>query len=330
MPAPRTEITELATGLGTLGSPDIDAALARLPLELVNVEPEVWDRLVTARAAGEHPEAFEAAFANGRAFLEAVDGLRRRPPRLIEWKGPHRPQGLDPVPVDLRIDHVYLVSCKYASKVLLNTSPASLFGGTETGDDWYAAVAPEQYQQLYAVVRSSLDGGHLPPFVSDLAAHHREHLRSRLSGKWPPGLADPYRELAAEVGRASAARWRMELSTRSRQERVLWRLLRITSAPYYVLGTGRGGSMRLRVSTPWDWRRRFAFRRFEIWGDDAGQPQVRWRAEVMDRELDCERTVDGHVEVRWSHGRFAGPPEAKVYLDTPHEDVPGYIPLIRS
>ena len=35
----------------------------------------------------------------------------------------------------------------------------------------------------------------------------------------------------------------------------------------------------------------------------------------------------GHVEVRWSHGRFCGPPEAKVYLDTPHADVPGYFPL---
>jgi hypothetical protein len=38
--------------------------------------------------------------------------------------------------------------------------------------------------------------------------------------------------------------------------------------------------------------------------------------------------VDGHVEVRWSHGRFCGPPEAKVYLDTPHQAVPGYFALV--
>jgi len=37
-----------------------------------------------------------------------------------------------------------------------------------------------------------------------------------------------------------------------------------------------------------------------------------------------DRTVEGHVELRWSHGRFGGPPEAKVYLDTPHHEVPGY------
>ena len=40
-----------------------------------------------------------------------------------------------------------------------------------------------------------------------------------------------------------------------------------------------------------------------------------------------EHTVDGHVEVRWSHGRFGKPPEAKAYLDTPHHRVPGYVTL---
>lgn len=35
----------------------------------------------------------------------------------------------------------------------------------------------------------------------------------------------------------------------------------------------------------------------------------------------------GHVEIRWSHGRFAQNPEAKVYLDAAHHDVPGYVRL---
>jgi hypothetical protein len=54
---------------------------------------------------------------------------------------------------------------------------------------------------------------------------------------------------------------------------------------------------------------------------------VDWRAVVRDRASRAEEAVAGHVEVRWSHGRFAGRPEAKVYLDTPHTDVPGYFPL---
>ena len=34
--------------------------------------------------------------------------------------------------------------------------------------------------------------------------------------------------------------------------------------------------------------------------------------------------LGGHVEIWWSHRPFCGPPEAKVYLDTPHARVPGY------
>ena len=108
---------------------------------------------------------------------------------------------------------------------------------------------------------------------------------------------------------------------------MLWRLLRIGSAPYFVLGAQRDRSLRLRVMTPWDWRQAYELKRMDVWGDDAGQPQVRWQAIVREKAAGREVEVDGHVEVRWSHGRFGKPPEAKAYLDTPHHRVPGYVTL---
>jgi hypothetical protein len=85
--------------------------------------------------------------------------------------------------------------------------------------------------------------------------------------------------------------------------------------------------MRLRVATPWDWRQAFELRSFAIDARIGGQPMVAWQALVR-RKLDgSDTTVTGHVEIRWSHGRLCGPPEAKVYLDTPHAEVPGYFAL---
>jgi hypothetical protein len=55
---------------------------------------------------------------------------------------------------------------------------------------------------------------------------------------------------------------------------------------------------------------------------------VAWAATVAPTGGGDDVEVLGHVEVRWSHGRFGGPPEAKVYLDTPHSKVPGYVPLV--
>ena len=67
------------------------------------------------------------------------------------------------MPADLRVDHVYLISCKYLSKVLHNASPESLFdrrlvgGGTARSRvDWYDAVAPAEHQELYQLVRLSM------------------------------------------------------------------------------------------------------------------------------------------------------------------------------
>jgi len=108
---------------------------------------------------------------------------------------------------------------------------------------------------------------------------------------------------------------------------MFWRLLRIGSAPYFVLGSSPAGPLRLRIATPWDWRQEFRLVAFDVHAQLAGQPRVGWRALVHERHSGAERSVAGHIEIRWSHGRFGAPPEAKAYLDTAHVDVPGYFPL---
>jgi hypothetical protein len=331
VPSAKTEITEIVTGLAISGAADLPTALATGPV--ANVGPEVWARLRALHESGAHRVEFAAAWANGRAFLAADEGLRGQAPRLVEWKGPTHAPGDEVVPADLRVDHVWLVSCKYLSKVLANAAPARLFdrglagGPSRVAGDWYDEVAPGPHQDLYAQVRLELGTrASLPPLAADLTPAHRAELRAYLDAGWSGEAQQAYQRLAAEVSRASAARWKAVVAKRSAAEAVLWRLLRVGSAPYFVLGAQRDRTLRLRVMTPWDWRQAFELKRFDVWGDDAGQPQVRWQARIRDRE-GGERVVDGHVEVRWSHGRFGKPPEAKVYLDTPHHLVPGYVPL---
>jgi hypothetical protein len=333
MPATRTELTELTTGLGMLGRYEdpITAASARPP-ELTNIDEETWARLGAALKSSAHRHHALAAWANGRAFLRSEQALRGRPPLTVEWKGSHRAPGDEVVPVDLRVDHVYLVSCKYLSRILHNASPSHLFdhllrgGPRATAADWYGEVAADAYQALYGAVRAALprDSG-LPPFAADLMAVHRLTLRTACTDAlWPTAA---YRQFAGAVGAASAVRWRRALTSKREQEAMLWRLLRIGSAPYFILGTANGRPLRLRITTPWDWRQAYELRRFDVWGDEAGQPVVRWSAEIRERDDGRVHGVAGHVEIRWSHGRFARPPEAKVYLDTSHHRVPGYVPL---
>lgn len=335
MVALRTEITEIVTGLAMLGYRDLAQALEVRPGHILNVGHDEFDRLAAALVDGQHLDEFTLAWGNGAAFARADDGLRGRPPWTIEWKGPHRPPGYEQIPADLRVDHVYLVSCKYGSSILHNASPGHLFDRqladrrTERGLDWFAEVAPEAYQDLWAAYRRELGLTSLPDHVNDLDRDHRRQIKAASSrGAWPGDADAAYRSFVLAVAQASAERWRNGLDTTARREEMLWRLLRLQAAPYFVLGASHAGEpLRYRVGTPWDFREAFELSAFDVWADPAGQPLVRWRADVIDRSTAQRRSVEGHVEVRWSHGRFSGAPEAKVHLDTTPAEVAGYVPL---
>jgi hypothetical protein len=327
----RTTITEVVTGLGMLGVDNVEHALAARPDAITNVSPAVWESLTRAWKEGRHPDVFAAAFMNGHRFLAAADALRGRVPRLVEWKGAHRAPGDEVVPADLRVDHVYLVSCKYLSRIVVNASPHHLFdrllagGQGRRGGDWFQQVAPREYAELYAAVRAELPHTDLPTDVGALDTGQRRALGVALRDGWPADTGAQYQTLVERTAIESARRWSEAVSDAAAP--MLWRLLRIGSAPYFVLGASPRGFLRLRIATPWDWRRQYELRAFEVEARAGGQPIVAWLAAIRDRADRSSRVVRGHVEVRWSHGRLAAPPEAKVYLDTPHDEVPGYFAL---
>ena len=151
----KTTVSEVVTGLALSGASSVDAAIAARPTCLRGVDAAAWMQLTRARLDGRHTRLFEVAWANGLAFLAADDGLRGRRPLAVEWKGPHKPPGYDSLPADLRVDHVYLVSCKYGSDISGNSSPSNLFDRlladrARGSEPWYTMVARAPYEAFYA------------------------------------------------------------------------------------------------------------------------------------------------------------------------------------
>lgn len=329
----RTEITEIVTGLGMLPLASIEEGLQDRPAAMIGVSDRHYNRLSEAQKDPANREDFRNAWANGKAFAQARGGLRHRAPLRVEWKGPHRLPGYSQIPVDLRVDYVYLVSCKYGSKLLHNASPSNLFDrllAVRLGpnQDWYNEVAPGGYQRFYAACRDYLADPNLPKKVTSLNREQRNHLKTVFKYHWPSPLKDPYQQFAALVADASAQRWVSKLGNRPKaKEELLWRLLRLQTAPYFVLGMSDKTPktpVRYRIDTPWDFRQRYVFRSFYIEPEQAGQPRVRWEAHLDEKTSGKLIGVRGHVEIRWSHGRFKGAPEAKVYLDTSPFETAGY------
>ena len=329
----RTTVTELATALGMTGHAALEAAVEAQP-ESLEIGSAQWAGLEGILRSGAWTAVAETAFDNGAYFAAHADGLGGRAPERIEWSGGRRIPGDRPVPADLVVDRVYMISCKYLSNVVLNTAPAFVFldglavTSRSRGIDWFGAVAADEYDALYARTVEVLGLTDLAESPAALTPEHRKRLKAALRERTAPGLPDElgpeYKRLIDAVSQASAERWRDILDDRAEQERMLWRLLRIYSATYFILGIDERRTMRFRVVTPWEWRQFYEFLAFDVRAAGRGQPRVDWAATYRDLAAGRRRQVQGHVEIRWSHRPFCGLPEAKVYLDTPHEEVPGY------
>lgn len=336
MASATTITTELMTALGILNF-DPRATLGFRPAELRGVREQEWQQLLDALHSGTVDQLAQAAFENGRHFAAAHDALRGRPAALVEWTGPTRPPGEEVAPIDLRIDHVYLVSCKYLSKITYNGSPHHVIERLLTGPqgqrstDWYQQVAPEAYSDLWRSSQEYLGRATDQQWPSGLDKESRKSTAYSLRGaRWPEELQAAYQALCKQVSERSAELWRQRIQAGGARaaEGLLWRLLRIGSAPYFVLGAHSNAEhLRLRVASPWDWRQEYSLKSFQIAAGEVGQPQVNYLAEVQHRGSGELTGIGGHIEIRWSHGRFGGNPEAKVYLDTSFLNCPGFWPL---
>jgi len=159
--------------------PDLHATIGVRAADISNLSLLEWDRLAHLRASGEFDTEFDAGFKNGRAFREAPDALNGRHPRISSGPGVASP-GDEVVPADLRIDHVYMVSCKYLSKISAQSSPARLVEGLLSQasiDDLRRLGTDESHQRSTRIYTTPAYEGvivALPTRVIDLLPAHRE------------------------------------------------------------------------------------------------------------------------------------------------------------
>ena len=332
MPADRTEITEIVTGLAMFGAADLASALATPPPAFGGVGEDRWERLRTLAAEGRYRAEFAAAWANGACFLAAARRAAGPAARGGRVEGPAAPAGRRAAPgrpADRpRLPgqlQVQLGSSSTPRPVDLRRRRA----GERRRGRLVRRGGPEATQALYEIVRFETGPGGGPAGPgADLSPTQRRELAAALgkgAGRRPrpprptPRCPRRWRPARPAAG-ASAAQ-------RASREATLWRFLRVAAATYFVLGSDGSRMVRLRVGSPWDWRQSFRLRRFDV--EPAARPA-------------SPRSTGGHGRRprgrRAAHGRgphrdpleprpLRQPPEAKVYLDTPHHLVPGYWPL---
>ncbi len=343
MASARTQLTELGTAVGLCWDPTGSWPDSVESTEVPGIAREVWQPIVLPATATHSPDQnlLLRALHNGHEFRRLV--LQGRMPDHVEWSGGGRAVWTSDVPRDLTVDRVWFLQAKYDSTCVLNTAPGTLVDELLADDSppnrpsWYEEVALPELQAYYRAVRRRPELDHLPVDVRDVDASDRAAIKAALRSGGTRGdhaasaAAEErtYGELCAAVSVATTLRWRRRLSSATAPQRtqMLFRMLRIAGGPYWLLGTKGSAAVQLAVSDTRSWRDQFELRRFTVVDAQAGQPQVNWRAEVVDRRSGERRPVEGCCEIRWSHGKLSGHPECKVQVTTPLERIPGYEPM---
>ena len=205
----RTTVTELATALGMTGHPTLADAIEARPAVL-KLEPDEWANLEGIWSSG----SWTSVAGNGAYFASHTDGLNGRAPQRIEWSGRRRIPGDRPVPADLVVDRVYMVSCKYLSRILHNTAPAHVFidgldvTSQSRGINWFQEVAAEAHEALYARTVEVLGLTNMAECLADSRAANEAPARPQgTSGSWTPrwagnGVRTPDRGGKSGIGAA--------------------------------------------------------------------------------------------------------------------------------
>ena len=234
----RTTVTELATALGMTGHAALEAAVEARP-ESLEIGSGQWAGLEGILRSGAWTAVAETAFDNGAYFAAHGDGLKGRMPERIEWSGGRRMPGDRPVPADLLVDRVYLISCKYLSRIIHNTAPAFLFRDAprrdlsipwhRTGSVRWRPTSTTRSTREPSRFSGLTDMAESPAALNSGAAQATQGLPSR--SEFAPGLPN---ELDSEykllidsrqpkLRRSDGERFSDD---RAEQERMLWRLLR--------------------------------------------------------------------------------------------------------
>ena len=341
MPSPKTESTELSVAFGLLR---IDPLRAGGSSDIV----KRFEGTLSDDKFSDYLQIYQNDASYYQRFFALGVGLCKSPAfrqtqiRSLRWEGPLHQGRTVSTPKDLVAANTS-ISVKASSNVVYNLSPQALFielpsgaAGRRRSSSWYLTVTPGQYQSLY----DSWRRGHLPFLPTDvrqyegLAARDKKSFSEKVRRIGAPAIGDDFQEkylaLCHEVARQSAIRFNDAIADAAKRgilthvhEHVVRTFFRIGESEYLLCGLDKGTEFAVLVPDLTSFKRRWSVDQVTAEPDLVReQSVVQFRLSVRDKEQRKEYTLGFRAEIRWSHGKFAGNPEAKLYKNFLWTDVP--------
>lgn len=341
MPSAQTETTELAVAFGLLD---------REPQSVAHVE---LANLFRGTLLPDKFDAFCYEFYRDQPLYRRFYsiGVEMRvcyPPfetlESVRWEGWKRQARRVVIPKDIVAANTP-ISIKDTSNLVSNSSPYRLLLGLPKGElsparaaNWYMTTALDAYQQLYMLARTAVDS----PLPEDVRTYHQRgqvkdwerrdfaDQLDQLSGNAILEFRTAYEDFCRTVAIKSAADFNEQLALtlgsnrrNAVEDSLLQEFFRAGDTSYIICGSDKGRDFALEVPDLTSIRRSWKFKRLVAHPDlTAGQSKVRFDLVLSNKRTNQECNLLYWAEIRWSHHKFYGSPEAKLYKQFRWADVP--------
>ncbi len=345
MATKKTEATELSIGFGILGVGPLERKIDIASLFLKeSLSIQKWQDFQEEYARDE--KLYKKFFELGLRLRE----LRFGNVDQIIWVGPLQQAATASGAKDLFIPSINMpISVKNDSNVVLNASPHNLFRSLPQGrafasraEHWFLEKDQVGYQQLYGMVRDLFDKT-LPnddgEFESKITRDRRNELQDfvtdKLIGEDKSKFEMLYTTMCGNVSRNSADEFNEHLSGLPSNERsavyetVIRQFFRIDTIPYILAGLDKRKGFAVQIPDLTTWKQLWRVENIRAVPDlNRVQSVVNITIAVVNKSDRSTFEFKFRVEIRWSHGKFCGNPEGKLYKNFSWSSVPFFEKLI--
>lgn len=277
----------------------------------------------------------------------------------IEWKPlKHDVGNGDPDIIIWQNDIPTVISVKENSHVISNRSPVSLLAlanpavlldpSKHRHYDIYMFLAKKEYNSLFQQVKRFYlpfkDFSNVDEYYKKTTGKERKgHAKNikYLFNKYEYlDIALAYAKLVSRVSDKFVELFNLGLNKRQECDKNVIQIiakdvLRIPNkSKYIIIGTDKNERFALEINSIESLTEQISFAdlRARSLGSVSHQPEVLLEFFLYNKEKKTEEMarVKVKIELRWSHGKFSGNPEAKVYKKFRYKDLPLGVPIIKE
>ncbi len=323
--------------------------------DIINVTPSAKEQYLKEYEKRSLTKAGQTQIANleyvGKSIrkhllCDGVHALR------IEWTGNEKTSAMSAVAKDIYIQNLNLrLSIKESADVFINASPDKIFehmpfgefAHSSRGVDWFLSVASKEFNDYFLACGGLEHTGfsHVEDFYHQTKRKERDvfsdHVTLLHKKKEKPVL-NAYKHLCQKVSAESSRIFNENLTHYLQKNKnksnalqpIFHYFFRINGVRYILAGTDKKKPFALYMNPTDVWNKSYEFMGIHAMPLDKGQPEVLLLFSFKNKHTLETFTLDLKVEIRWSHGKFCGNPEGKIYKKWQYATLPWSenIPLI--